>query len=101
MFGYGAREAVLHALGGDPGHRVGFGSPATATELADALEALLGQRPVADEDAGAEVLLLTPGDEREAWVVGVAAYACGWQVSRASPGGPGVPVRLRKSPALP
>jgi len=37
MFGWGAREAVVRALAGDPADRVPFGSPAPADELAAAL----------------------------------------------------------------
>jgi coenzyme F420-0:L-glutamate ligase/coenzyme F420-1:gamma-L-glutamate ligase len=98
MFGYGAREAVLHALGGAAADRVAFGTPASATELADALEALLGHPPEVGADGDGDVVLVTPRDHREAWAVGVAAYACGWE---AAPGGPGVPVRVRPSPSLP
>ena len=109
LFGYGAREAVLRALAGsladsladpvgaDPADAAGFGAPATAEELADALEMLLGIRPLADDTD----LTLTPADERQAWVARVAAYAHGWEVA---PGadrfGNDSAVRLRRSPTL-
>jgi coenzyme F420-0:L-glutamate ligase/coenzyme F420-1:gamma-L-glutamate ligase len=41
MFGYGAREAVLHALDPDGDGR-GFGAPATAAEVAAAIQELAG-----------------------------------------------------------
>ncbi len=40
MFGWGAREAVVRALAGDAADRVAFGSPASAQEVAAALERL-------------------------------------------------------------
>lgn len=42
MFGWGAREAVVRALAGDPADRVPFGAPAPADELAAALDRLPG-----------------------------------------------------------
>ncbi|HJR37525.1 MAG TPA: coenzyme F420-0:L-glutamate ligase [Nocardioidaceae bacterium] len=46
MFGYGAREAVLHAVRPEPGPLPGFGSPATASELAAALLGLCADAQV-------------------------------------------------------
>lgn len=37
LFGWGAREAVIRALAGDPVDQVAFGEPASPEELADAL----------------------------------------------------------------
>ena len=46
MFGYGAREAVLHAVRPEPGPLPGFGSPAVASELAAALLGLCADAQV-------------------------------------------------------
>ncbi len=79
MFGYGAREAVLHALAAGPLDAAGFGGPATAEELAANLAETLGVAAVVDGD---QVEVSVEGeDERMAWAVGVAAYAHGWEVA--------------------
>ena len=39
LFGYGAREAVVRALAGDPADLVPFGAPASAEEMAAAVRA--------------------------------------------------------------
>lgn len=46
LFGYGAREAVIRALTGDPGDRIAFGIPSPPAELANAL-ARVGPDPTA------------------------------------------------------
>lgn len=69
MFGYGAREAVMHALRLD-GHR-GFGAPATAEVLVDALTSL----GVIAAVEGASVTAA-----RDARAV-PAAFAHGWEVA--------------------
>jgi len=76
MFGYGAREAVVRALAGDPDAQAGFGAPAQADEVVAALVELTGTRPLVDEG---DVVVEAP-DPRVAWLVGVAAYAHGWEV---------------------
>ena len=48
LFGYGAREAVLRALVGDPTDATPFGAPSAAAELAEALTA--ARRPYPDVD---------------------------------------------------
>ena len=42
LFGYGAREAVVRALAGEPADRVPFGAPAAAEEMAAAVVRVLG-----------------------------------------------------------
>ena len=42
LFGYGAREAVVRALAGEPADRLPFGAPASADEMAAALARVLG-----------------------------------------------------------
>ncbi|MCL2543081.1 MAG: coenzyme F420-0:L-glutamate ligase [Nocardioidaceae bacterium] len=85
MFGYGAREAVVRALVGDPGDAVPFGSPAAAADLATALAAI-GAAPSAVGDAE-----MTCPDERGDAVRAVA-FAHGWQV-QVSAGGAGLRLR--------
>jgi coenzyme F420-0:L-glutamate ligase/coenzyme F420-1:gamma-L-glutamate ligase len=88
LFGYGAREAVLRALVGDPDDAAPFGSPSDATELAAALTRLGGVPHVEDDG------LALGGDlPREA--VRALAFAHGWVVDR------GDRVRLRPRPQSP
>jgi coenzyme F420-0:L-glutamate ligase/coenzyme F420-1:gamma-L-glutamate ligase len=88
LFGYGAREAVLRALVGDPDDAAPFGSPSDATELAAALTRLGGVPHVEDDG------LALGGDlPREA--VRALAFAHGWVVD------PGDRVRLRPRPQSP
>ncbi|HSV38779.1 MAG TPA: coenzyme F420-0:L-glutamate ligase [Nocardioidaceae bacterium] len=72
MFGYGAREAVMHALLADE-HR-GFGAPAAADVLVDALVSL-GLVTAQEDD-----LVVTSRDARAI----SAAYAHGWEVAEES-----------------
>jgi coenzyme F420-0:L-glutamate ligase/coenzyme F420-1:gamma-L-glutamate ligase len=97
MFGYGSREAVLRALGGDPAQAAPFGRPAPADELAAALVEALGVVAAATE-AGLRVEVNGP---RQGWAVGVAAYAHGWEAaSTVAPVETGGVVDLRPRPAL-
>lgn len=73
LFGYGAREAVVRALAGDPADRAPFGAPAPAEELAGALAA-----------TGAAVRVVAGGlevDRPVVTVVAALAFAHGWEVS--------------------
>ena len=76
MFGYGAREAVLHALRGDPADARPFGSPAGPGDVVAALADSLGLTATAHDG----VISVEPIDARETWAVGVAAYALGWEI---------------------
>ncbi|MEO5941530.1 MAG: coenzyme F420-0:L-glutamate ligase [Candidatus Limnocylindrales bacterium] len=76
MFGYGAREAVLHALHCDPADAKPFGSPATADDVVAALVQSLGITATFRDG----VVSVGAVDTRAAWAVGVAAYALGWEV---------------------
>jgi coenzyme F420-0:L-glutamate ligase/coenzyme F420-1:gamma-L-glutamate ligase len=71
LFGYGAREAVVRALAGDPADRAPFGAPASAEEMAAALERVLGAAP----EAVAGTLVVAP-DPR----LSPLAFAHGWGV---------------------
>lgn len=51
LFGYGAREAVLRALAGDPADRAPFGAPAATAEVAAAVRQVLGVEPEPHGDA--------------------------------------------------
>lgn len=78
MFGYGAREAVVRALAGNPADLPPFGAPASIDEMADAVEQVFGLRPDATGDDG----LAVPADSR----VVPLAFAHGWHL--ASPADP-------------
>lgn len=73
LFGYGAREAVVRALVGDPADRAPFGAPAPAEELAGALAATGAAVRVVD--GGLEV------DRPALAVVAALAFAHGWELS--------------------
>ncbi len=88
LFGYGAREAVLRALVGDPADASPFGVPSTPAELATALTELGGVPQL--EDAG----LVLDGDLPHEAVLALA-FAHGWVVD------PGDRVRLRPRPRSP
>ena len=82
LFGYGAREAVVRALVGDPEDRAGFGAPATTDELLDLLGRVLGPAVTVTREPG-EITVRTD-DPR----VAPLAFACGWEP--APDAGPGV-----------
>ena len=79
LFGYGAREAVVRALGGVPSDQKPFGAPASSEEMAAALARVLGAvaQPVGD---GLAVL----ADPR----VAPLAFAHGWHLLAAPEEGP-------------
>jgi coenzyme F420-0:L-glutamate ligase/coenzyme F420-1:gamma-L-glutamate ligase len=78
MFGFGAREAVLRALRGDPADRTPFGAPASTTEMAEALTALTGVEPAACPDSGG---LLLPAGTASAEALRTLAFAHGWELA--------------------
>jgi len=79
LFGYGAREAAVRALGGHPGDQAPFGAPASAEEMAHAVARALGTTA---EPAGEG--LAVPQDPRLA----ALAFAHGWVLDGASHRGP-------------
>jgi coenzyme F420-0:L-glutamate ligase / coenzyme F420-1:gamma-L-glutamate ligase len=103
MFGYGAREAVLHAVHPEPVALPGFGRPAADGELAAALKAIC---PAAEVEPGADGtvhvrLSAAPGaatqralgaDEARLTTV---AHALGWRRTGDEPTISEVDVRLR------
>jgi coenzyme F420-0:L-glutamate ligase / coenzyme F420-1:gamma-L-glutamate ligase len=77
LFGYGAREAVVRALTGDPADLAPFGAPASAAEVASAVHRVLGVAPEQQPDG-----LAAPADPRLAPL----AFAHGWYVAAAEEG---------------
>ena len=73
LFGYGAREAVMHALLGD--ERRGFGAPAMADVLVEALGALGVEASVEAAVDGNEIVAADTVRCR------IAAFAHGWEVA--------------------
>lgn len=71
MFGFGAREAVVRALAGDPADREVFGTVAPAAELGRALAEVLGEGAATETSDGFTVA----GPAR---VVAAVAFAHGW-----------------------
>lgn len=63
LFGWGAREAVVRALAGDEADRAPFGSPAPATELAEAL----GRLPDATDRTATAAVCFAHGWRPEDW----------------------------------
>lgn len=78
LFGYGAREAVVRAVGGAPGDALPFGAPVGADELVDVFDRVLGARARVAAD-GVVVTGATP-------LVAVLAFAHGWLPDASMPG---------------
>ncbi|MEP9364220.1 coenzyme F420-0:L-glutamate ligase [Nocardioides sp. CN2-186] len=78
LFGYGAREAVVRALIGDPADRRPFGAPAPAAELSAAITSTVGLRPSPAGPRGDELLVTHPRTLARA--VAAVAFAHGWEV---------------------
>lgn len=76
MFGWGAREAVLRALLGEPVDQAPFGAPASVAEMAEALAALTGIEPDPD-GAGLRIAGCTSPAE----AVRALAFAHGWTLT--------------------
>lgn len=73
LFGYGAREAVVRAVGGAPADRAPFGSPVSAADLVAALRAA----GLSAEIAGEQEVRCADG-RRVA--LDIVAFAHGWRV---------------------
>jgi coenzyme F420-0:L-glutamate ligase/coenzyme F420-1:gamma-L-glutamate ligase len=76
LFGLGAREAVLSALGGRADDRAVFGAPVAPDDLAEVLAPLVG----APLDRAADEVVVGADEPRVRWAAEVAAYAHGWEV---------------------
>jgi coenzyme F420-0:L-glutamate ligase/coenzyme F420-1:gamma-L-glutamate ligase len=85
LFGYGAREAVLRALRGDPQDQPAFGAPASADDLTAALHAALGEdaevrtEPGQHDGSPGPTLTCTVRGPRLP-LVAALAFAHGWSV---------------------
>ena len=93
LFGFGAREAVLRAVAGDPADQGVFGAPAGTEELVQALGATTGT--VTPYDGGVEVR-----DSEQPALVVVLAFAHGW-VPDERPHATSRQDRLRLRPSTP
>jgi coenzyme F420-0:L-glutamate ligase/coenzyme F420-1:gamma-L-glutamate ligase len=93
LFGYGAREAVVRALKGDPSDRAPFGAPAPPEELTAAIAEVLGLRASrSGREDEALVVTFPKGLIRSLTAL---AFAHGWTVHATdSPSD----VRLRPAP---
>jgi coenzyme F420-0:L-glutamate ligase / coenzyme F420-1:gamma-L-glutamate ligase len=80
-FGYGAREAVLHALSGRPDDRPGFGAAASAATVAAACRELLDPRAVVSTGSSGLVI------RAPVQVARAIAIAHGWTAARADKSG--------------
>jgi coenzyme F420-0:L-glutamate ligase / coenzyme F420-1:gamma-L-glutamate ligase len=98
LFGYGAREAVVRALAGDPADRAPFGAPAPREELLEALRVVAGTPAAPAAGSGPGLAVTLPADV-PARVVEALCFAHGWVVDDLRPTPRGVETRL--SPATP
>ncbi|WP_395693807.1 coenzyme F420-0:L-glutamate ligase [Nocardioides sp.] len=78
LFGYGAREAVVRALRGDPGDRAPFGAPAAADELRAVITDVLGLIPTPTGRDGGMLTVTFPRGLARA--LSALAFAHGWEV---------------------
>lgn len=96
LFGYGAREAVVRALVGDPVDQTPFGAPAAGAELVEALLRLPGVHHAAP--AGQDAVRAEAVQDAAASVAAVG-FAFGWVVDGVEDTSSGVAVSL--SPRTP
>lgn len=97
LFGYGAREAVVRALLGDPADQAPFGAPVAAEDLADLVRRVLGVEARQEATDEAQVLVVRTG-RLEA--LAALAFAHGWTLAPATAAGPsGSAVEARLRPA--
>ena len=75
LFGFGAREAVLRAVRGQPGDRAPFGAPMSAAELCVAVRDSTGLDAVITGDGAVSCAAGTGSDV----VLDVLLFACGWE----------------------
>lgn len=78
LFGYGAREAVVRALRGEPGDRLPFGAPAPAADLAAAITSAIGLIASRSGPGGEELLVTRPAGLKRP--LAALAFAHGWDV---------------------
>lgn len=93
LFGYGATEAVVRALAGDPADRTPFGAPAAREALTASVAAVLAARGAApgsvlalgSDDSEDLVLEVPDGPDRA--VLAALAFAHGWALAEWQVGG--------------
>lgn len=81
LFGYGAREAVVQAIAGDPQEQEVFGSPVEPEDLAAALRIALHLPDLAVQNAGTHWLTVVVADTLPA--LRIVSFAHGWAVESA------------------
>ncbi len=87
LFGYGAREAVVAALAGDPAAQPPFGAPVTLTELGDAMLRVLGTGTASsvvslDGDDGTTGVLVVPSGPRTVEpLLAAICFSHGWSLT--------------------
>jgi coenzyme F420-0:L-glutamate ligase/coenzyme F420-1:gamma-L-glutamate ligase len=89
LFGYGAREAVVRAVGGTRGEAVPFGAPVDAAELVAVVDGALGV--VLRVEGGS---VTAPADAGP--LVAVLAFAHGWLPEPGAPAGGGADLRFAR-----
>lgn len=80
LFGYGAREAVIRALAGDPDDREPFGAPAVAAELLAALDVVCGPASAGLHPQGG----IAVSARTDPAVLAALAFAHGWTAEPSS-----------------
>jgi coenzyme F420-0:L-glutamate ligase/coenzyme F420-1:gamma-L-glutamate ligase len=78
LFGFGAREAVVRALTGDPADRMVFGEPAPADELVAAIRQVLGLTASHSVRDGGSLLVTHPRGMSRA--LAALTFAHGWEL---------------------
>lgn len=78
LFGFGAREAVMRALTGDPADRVVFGAPASTGEMSAAITQVLGLVASHSAKDGGSLVVTHPRGLSRA--LKALAFAHGWEV---------------------
>ncbi|MBU2696264.1 coenzyme F420-0:L-glutamate ligase [Pimelobacter sp. 30-1] len=94
LFGYGAREAVIQAVAGNPDARTPFGHPVSAPDFVDALQ----RAGITARTAGPADVQADPGRRAAADIV---AFAHGWTAAGDTPTSAVSDTELRFRPLTP
>ena len=95
LFGYGAREAVVRAVLGQPADQAPFGTAVPAEDLAAVLRLVPGTEVVLGDDGVDEVDVVDVRSDRPD-AVAALAFAHGWRLESPAPdAGSAVMARLR------
>ena len=96
LFGYGAREAVVRALTGDPADQAPFGAPAPPEELAEAVDRVAHGAASTRLDGGTLLVSVAQAaSPRLTALLEPLAFAHGWCCEAATDAGSTVVARLR------